>query len=100
MGRGGQGGVAELGPGDGLFIPHHWWHHVHSAEGNTKSISLNFWFDPSAELGPHATTKLSQPPSTAMHCQLAKQAEELLVGCTVRAALARSCPRSFSKITL
>jgi len=33
--------VAELGPGDTLFIPRGWWHHVRSIEA---SISVNAWW--------------------------------------------------------
>jgi hypothetical protein len=32
---------AELGPGDALFIPGTWWHHLHSLE---TSISINGWY--------------------------------------------------------
>ncbi|GGN45479.1 cupin-like domain-containing protein [Streptomyces fuscichromogenes] len=31
----------ELGPGEGLFIPHRWWHAVESTE---VSASVNFWW--------------------------------------------------------
>ena len=47
----GCGGVALLEAGDLLFIPHHWYHHIHSDAANARpSISLNFWFNPFAEL--------------------------------------------------
>ena len=39
----------DLGPGELLFIPHHWWHHVETTEGDPGvdglSLSLNLWFD-------------------------------------------------------
>ena len=39
----------DLGPGDVLFIPHHWWHHVETTVGDAAtdglSLSLNLWFD-------------------------------------------------------
>ncbi len=33
--------VADLGPGDVVYIPRGWWHHVRSLE---PSISVNFWW--------------------------------------------------------
>lgn len=35
--------VAELMPGDALFIPHMWWHHVRSLD--PLSILVNYWWD-------------------------------------------------------
>jgi hypothetical protein len=35
--------VAELEPGDALFIPHMWWHHVRSLD--PVSILVNYWWD-------------------------------------------------------
>ena len=38
-----------LEPGDMLYIPHHWWHHVETIGGDEGvdrlSLSLNLWFD-------------------------------------------------------
>jgi hypothetical protein len=36
-----RGFVAELEPGDALFIPERWWHHARTLE---TSISVNFWW--------------------------------------------------------
>jgi ribosomal protein L16 Arg81 hydroxylase len=33
--------VAELGPGDVIYIPRGWWHHVRTLD---LSISVNFWW--------------------------------------------------------
>ncbi len=33
---------AELGPGDGLFIPYAWWHHVRSLDG--LNLLANYWW--------------------------------------------------------
>merc|ERR1712232_1051352 len=38
----GRGIVAEIGPGDVLWLPSHWWHAVQSLEPET--LSVNFWF--------------------------------------------------------
>ncbi len=73
----GQGGVARLGPGDALFLPNHWWHHIHSDGANRVSISLNFWFSPFAEL---AAPVLPRPLHPHMHAQLARAVEALVVG--------------------
>ncbi len=35
--------VAELEPGDAIFIPHMWWHHVRSLD--PVSILVNYWWD-------------------------------------------------------
>jgi len=34
--------TAELGPGDGIFIPHLWWHHVESLE--PFNVLVNYWW--------------------------------------------------------
>jgi hypothetical protein len=34
--------VAELGPGDAIFIPSMWWHHVESLEG--FNMLINYWW--------------------------------------------------------
>lgn len=38
-----QAEVAELEPGDAIFIPHMWWHHVRSLD--PVSILINYWWD-------------------------------------------------------
>lgn len=35
--------TAELGPGDALYIPHMWWHHVRSL--GALSVLVNYWWD-------------------------------------------------------
>jgi hypothetical protein len=41
---------AELGPGDAIYIPHMWWHHVRSLD--TLSILVNYWWDEAPEPQP------------------------------------------------
>ncbi|MDB5471622.1 MAG: peptidylprolyl isomerase [Caulobacter sp.] len=36
--------VAELAPGDAIYIPYLWWHHVRSLE--PVSMLVNYWWDP------------------------------------------------------
>jgi hypothetical protein len=36
--------VAELGPGDALYIPYFWWHHVESRA--SFNVLINYWWNP------------------------------------------------------
>ena len=42
--------TAELGPGDAIYIPHMWWHHVRSLDD--LSILVNYWWDEAPEPQP------------------------------------------------
>ena len=43
---------AELGPGDALFIPYGWWHHVESL--TPFNVLVNYWWNPAPNYGaPH-----------------------------------------------
>mmetsp|Transcript_86648 Transcript_86648/g.193866 ORF Transcript_86648/g.193866 Transcript_86648/m.193866 type:complete len:328 (+) Transcript_86648:3-986(+) len=35
--------ACRVGPGECLWIPHHWWHNIRSEEGEIN-LSLNYWF--------------------------------------------------------
>jgi len=41
--------VADLGPGDAIYIPPLWWHHVQSSA--PLSILVNYWWKPPAQQG-------------------------------------------------
>jgi mannose-6-phosphate isomerase-like protein (cupin superfamily) len=45
-----QARTAELAPGDAIYIPHMWWHHVRSLDD--VSILVNYWWDEAAEPQP------------------------------------------------
>lgn len=36
---------AKIEPGDILFIPINWWHHVKSSK--SRNLAINFWYTPS-----------------------------------------------------
>ncbi|MEG3151360.1 cupin-like domain-containing protein [Sphingomonas sp. ZT3P38] len=66
-----QARVAELAPGDAIFIPHMWWHHVRSLD--PVSILVNYWWNeappPQPGLAPidamiHAMLTFSGLPET------------------------------------
>ena len=42
--------TAELKPGDAIYIPHMWWHHVRSLDA--LSIHVNYWWDEAPEPQP------------------------------------------------
>jgi mannose-6-phosphate isomerase-like protein (cupin superfamily) len=42
--------AAELAPGDAIYVPHMWWHHVRSLD--QLSILVNYWWDEAPEPQP------------------------------------------------
>jgi hypothetical protein len=46
----GHARTAELAPGDAIYIPHMWWHHVRSLD--PLSILVNYWWDEAPEPQP------------------------------------------------
>lgn len=72
----GSGLSATLGPGDYLYIPTHWWHHVQgsSPPGRPWSISVNFWFSIEGQL----MQKPPHPLPPHLELELARHVEFLL----------------------
>ncbi|HWA91054.1 MAG TPA: cupin-like domain-containing protein [Rhizomicrobium sp.] len=54
--------TAELAPGDAIYIPYLWWHHVESLE--RFNVLVNYWWDPAPETA-------SKPFSSIFHAMLA-----------------------------
>jgi oxalate decarboxylase/phosphoglucose isomerase-like protein (cupin superfamily) len=54
--------TAELGPGDAIYIPYLWWHHVRSLE--PVNVLVNYWWTP-------ATETYGTPRDALMHAILA-----------------------------
>ncbi|QDZ08764.1 cupin-like domain-containing protein [Sphingomonas panacisoli] len=59
-----QSRVVELAPGDALFIPHMWWHHVRSLDA--IGILVNYWWDEASPRQPGLA-----PIDTMVHAILA-----------------------------
>ena len=53
--------VAELEPGDALYIPYGWWHHVQSL--TSFNVLVNYWWA--------NTSPLTSPLDSLLHCMLA-----------------------------
>ena len=58
--------VAELGPGDAIYIPALWWHHVESLE--PLNILVNYWWK--GEPGSAATSHSASAFDCLLHCVL------------------------------
>lgn len=39
-----RGCEAVVGPGDVLYIPIYWWHHIESLMRGGPTITINFWY--------------------------------------------------------
>lgn len=39
-----QGVETVMGPGDVLYIPMYWWHHIESLPHLGNTVSVNFWY--------------------------------------------------------
>lgn len=57
-----QARTAELGPGDAIYIPYHWWHAVDSLE--RVNLFVNYWWNP-------AMPGLGAPYDALLHAFLA-----------------------------
>jgi len=63
---------AILGPGDGLFLPYGWWHHVESLE--SENVSINFWFK-GGELARRPPLQIPRPLPEPMLLDLVRDVE-------------------------
>lgn len=59
--------VAELGPGDAIFIPALWWHHVVSLD--VINVLVNYWWEEPADDSPAPSRRIS-PVHALMHSLL------------------------------
>ncbi|NJC33381.1 hypothetical protein GGR88_000855 [Sphingomonas jejuensis] len=57
--------VADLEPGDAIYIPYMWWHHVRSLQ--SVNMLVNYWWTPPAPAGAH-------PLDALLHAMLAIRA--------------------------
>lgn len=62
---------AVLQPGELLYIPQYWWHHVENLED--ECVSLNFWFKDQG-----GAQKVSLPLSPAQHLAMRRNIEKLI----------------------
>lgn len=74
---GAKGYVVELNPGDALYIPPYWWHHVQSLTPETTSMAM--WF---FEYFPQSTGQLfGLSPETDRGIVLMREVEEFIGSC-------------------
>lgn len=71
----GRGASVTLKPGEFLFIPTHWWHHVQggSTDSGKWCISVNFWF-----IIHHMMVQAQHPLPLHLEMELARHVEILL----------------------
>ncbi|XP_023219801.1 hypoxia-inducible factor 1-alpha inhibitor-like isoform X1 [Centruroides sculpturatus] len=68
-----RGQDAIIGPGDVLYIPMYWWHHVESLLRTKYTISVNFWY----KSGP--TGKIKYPLNGHQKMAIMRNIEKMLV---------------------
>ena len=65
---------AVLGPGDVLYLPHHWWHHIECLSDTT--VSANLWLSTGGEAGAAALWRsLPKPLGPGWTYELARHVE-------------------------
>lgn len=67
-----------LAPGEILYIPQYWWHHIENL--TDECVSLNFWFKDQAK-----PQKVVLPLSSSQHLAMRRNIEKLVsskLGCT------------------
>nr|CAD7588920.1 unnamed protein product [Timema genevievae] len=68
-----KGQEAVLGPGDVLYIPIYWWHHVESLMRGDYTLSINFWY----KAGP--TGQVEYPLKEYQKVAIMRNVEKMLV---------------------
>ncbi|XP_046989276.1 hypoxia-inducible factor 1-alpha inhibitor-like [Schistocerca americana] len=68
-----HGQEAVLGPGDVLYIPIYWWHHVESLMRGGYTVSVNFWF----KAGP--TGQITYPLKGHQKVAVMRNVEKMLI---------------------
>lgn len=62
-----------VGPGDVLFIPMYWWHHVESIPNGSYTMSINFWYKSGA------VGKIDYPLRPEQKVAILRNVEKMLV---------------------
>ncbi|KAL1139713.1 hypothetical protein AAG570_006691 [Ranatra chinensis] len=71
--KGAVGHEAVIGPGDVLYIPIYWWHHVESLMRGGYTVSVNFWY----KAGP--TEKIEYPLKGYQKVAIMRNVEKMLL---------------------
>ncbi|KAK8719971.1 hypothetical protein OTU49_013655, partial [Cherax quadricarinatus] len=68
-----EGVEAVVGPGDVLYIPMYWWHHIESLPNLSHTVSVNFWY----KGGP--TEKIEYPLKPRQKLAVMRNVEKMLL---------------------
>ncbi|XP_071953942.1 hypoxia-inducible factor 1-alpha inhibitor-like isoform X2 [Antedon mediterranea] len=68
-----KGYEAVVGPGEVLYIPMYWWHHIESAMGLGPTISVNFWYKAAGQ-----PKVIEYPLSTVQKVSIMRNIEKML----------------------
>eukprot|EP00415_Alexandrium_ostenfeldii_P000512 UN0512 len=87
--KGAHGHVVELGPGDALYIPPFWWHHVQSVTPETTSMAM--WFFEHYPLSRNLKYGIG---SRADGIELMRDVEEMIGNCFPSAPGEEDCTKA------